>query len=175
MIELRSIRDGDQEAFLEMLTDSAVNKTYMLPDFAAKNDAIPLFQRLQALSLEEKRFVRCISWDGKAVGFLNDVVIEDGKIELGYVIHPKHHNKGYMTAALKLAIAQLLEAGYQQVICGAFEGNGASLRVMEKSGMQPVPYSDTVQYRGKTHRCIYYATQKENRDAEIPLPCAGSR
>ncbi len=165
MIELRKICGGDQAAFLDMLTDQTVNKTYMLPDFAAKNDAIPLFKRLQALSDDENHFVRCISCDGAAVGFVNDVVIESGKIELGYVIHPKHHNKGHMTAALKLAIAALFALGYQEVVCGAFEGNDASLRVMQKSGMLPIPYSDTAEYRGKTHRCIYYAIKKENCDA----------
>ena len=165
MIELRRIYDSDQDAFLDILTDEIIKKTYMLPDFAAKNDAIPLFKRLQALSGDENRFVRCISCDGNAIGFLNDVVIEDGKIELGYVIHPQQHNKGYMTAALKLAIAQLFDLGYQEVVCGAFEGNYASMRVMAKSGMTLIPYSDTVEYRGNTHKCIYYAIKKENANA----------
>lgn len=165
MIELRRLNSADQEAILEILTDKIVSKTYMLPNFAAKNDAIPLFNRLKALSEDESRFVRCISCDGAAVGFLNDVEIKDGRIELGYAIHPKHHNKGYMTAALKLAIAALFDLEYQEIVCGAFEGNDASLRVMEKSGMVPIPYSDTVEYRGQTHKCIYYAVKKEDHDA----------
>ncbi len=165
MIELRKIRDGDQEAFLDILTDKKVNKTYMLPDFAAKNDALPLFNRLQVLSNDGSRFVRCISCDGLAIGFLNDVEIKDGRIELGYVIHPQQHNKGYMTAALRLAIAQLFDMGYQEIVCGAFEGNDASIRVMQKSAMVPLPCSDTVEYRGQTHRCIYYAIKKEKNDA----------
>jgi len=164
MIELRKIRAADQEQFLDMLTDDTVKKTYMLPDFAKRADALPLFQRLMALSGDESRFVRCISSSEIAVGFLNDVEIKDGTIELGYVIHPACQNKGYMTAALKAAIAQLFDLGYQQVICGAFEGNEASMRVMEKSGMRPIPCSDTVEYRGKTHKCIYYAIKKEEQE-----------
>ena len=144
-----------------MLTSDIVNKTYMLPDFAQRNDAIPLFQRLMALSNDENRFVRCISCGDTAVGFMNDVEQKDGKVEIGYVIHPEHHNKGYMTQALKKAIAQLFQLGFTEVICGAFEGNDASLRVMAKSGMQLIPYSDTIEYRGKNHKCIYYAIEKE--------------
>ncbi len=157
---MRKIYPEDQEFFLDILTDNTVNKTYMLPDFGSRADAIPLFQRLRSLSEDGNRFVRCISNGDTAVGFLNDVEIKDGKIELGYAIHPKHHNKGYMTAALKAAIAELFDMGLHEVICGAFEGNDASMRVMEKSGMQRIPYSDTVDYRGQTHKCIYYATKK---------------
>ena len=161
MITLRTIRPADREIFLDILTDNTVNKTYMLPDFAAREDAIPLFQRLMALSEDAERFVRCICCDDAVVGFINDVEVKDGKIELGYVIHPKHHNKGYMTAGLKLAIGQLLAMGFQEVVCGAFEGNDASMRVMAKSGMQRISYSDTIDYRGQSHKCIYYAIGKE--------------
>lgn len=164
MITLRKITPADQEQFLDMLTSNLVNKTYMLPDFAARTDAIALFERLMTLSDDESRFVRCISCDGTAVGFLNDVEKKDGKVEIGYVIHPEHHNKGYMTQALKAAISQLFRLGFQEVVCGAFEGNDASMRVMAKSGMVLIPYSDTVDYRGQTHKCIYYAIKKEETE-----------
>ena len=159
-ITLRPFLPEDREQILDILTNKTVAKTYMLPDFAERADALPLFERLSSLSCDESRFVRCIAADGKAVGFLNDVEVKDGQIELGYAIHPDCHGKGYMTAALKLAICQLLNT-YNTVICGAFEGNSASMRVMEKSGMKKIDYTDTVEYRGKTHRCIYYAASKE--------------
>ena len=113
------------------------------------------------ISNDKKRFVRCICCGDTAVGFLNDVEQKDGKVEIGYVIHPAHHNKGYMTRALKLAIVQLFSLGFQEVVCGAFEGNDASMRVMVKSGMHLIPYSDTIDYRGNVHKCIYYAIKKE--------------
>jgi RimJ/RimL family protein N-acetyltransferase len=61
-----------------------------------------------------------------------------------------------MTAALRLAIAELFRIGYREVICGAFEGNHASMRVMEKSGMIRIAYTDIIAYRGQSHLCIYY-------------------
>ena len=96
---------------------------------------------------------------------MNDVEIKDGKIELGYVIHPRYQNRGYMTQALKIAIKELFALGLQQVICGAFEINHASMRVMAKSGMERIPYSDTVDYRGQARKCIYYAAKKEDNHA----------
>lgn len=162
-ITLRSFLPSDKEQMLDILTDKTVGKTYMLPDYTCREDATALFERLMGLSLGKDRFVRCISLGETAIGFLNEVEIKDGQIELGYVIHPQHQGKGYMTTALKLAIAALHATGWYAVICGAFEHNAASLRVMEKAGMKRIDYTDTVEYRGTSYRCIYYeARQEEN-------------
>ena len=159
-ISLRAFTPADQPMLLEILTSTKVNKTYMLPDFEQKEDAIPLFRRLAELSENDGRFVRCIDLDGTAIGFLNDVEIKGSGLEIGYVIHPEYHNRGYMTAALSLAIKELFDKGYKEVICGAFEGNDASMRVMKKCGMIRIDYTDIIEYRGKTHNCIYYRIQK---------------
>ena len=82
--------------------------------------------------------------------------IENGAIELGYAIHSDFWGMGCATGGLKLAISDLFRKGFREVICGAFEGNSASLRVMEKAGMAPLEKVDEIEYRGKTHRCIYY-------------------
>ena len=42
------------------------------------------------------------------------------------------------------------------VKAGAFEENLASMRVMEKSGMHRIQQEDTIEYRGKVHRCFNY-------------------
>ena len=160
-LTLRHFRPEDQERMLETLTDTTVNKTYMLPDFEKKEDASPLFEKLMGLSLDEGRFVRCISLEGTAIGFMNDVVVKDGGMELGYVIHPDSQGKGYMTQALKMAIAELFEKGFAQVFCGAFEENKASLHVMEKAGMQPMDFTEVIEYRGKSHLCLYRSICKE--------------
>ena len=156
ILMLRPLKPGDQQQFLEMLTSPAVNRTYMLPDYKKCEDAIPLFKRLMELSEDKTRFVRCISLHDGAIGFLNDVEIKDSTIELGYLIHPDFHNRGYMTEALKQAISQLFELGYQTVECGAFEENLASQRVMEKAGMTRIEKTDRIEYLGKMHHCVYF-------------------
>lgn len=160
-ITLRPILPEDQARILEILTSGKVNQTYMLPDFECKDAAIPLFNRLMSLSRDPDRFVRCIALEDTAVGFLNDVEIQSGTIELGYVIHPDFHNRGYMTQALKLAISQLLGKDFTTVICGAFAENIASQRVMEKAGMVRISKTDEIDYRGKIHQCVYYKKRNE--------------
>ena len=155
-VTLRSFKTADQEQILDILTSEKVNKTYMLPDYETRNDAVPLFRRLMELSENCDRFVRCIAVDDTAIGFVNDVEIKDGTIELGYVIHPDYHGHGYMTQALKMAISELFRLGYTEVITGAFEDNIASLRVMEKARMDKLDKTERIEYRGKMHRCIYF-------------------
>lgn len=159
-MKLRSLTQTDEAALMELLTSNEIKKTYMLPDFDQREDAIPLARRLMQLSCDNTHFVRGMDENGTLVGFLNDVEIKNGAIELGYVVHPAHWGKGYATAALKLAIAQLFQTGYREVICGAFEENPASLRVMEKAGMRRIEMSEEIEYRGKLHRCVYYSTEK---------------
>ena len=154
-MKLRVMTESDEAALLSLVTNDAIKQTYMLPDFPRREDAFPLARKLMALSRDEDRFVRGMEEDGRLVGFLNDVEMENGSIELGYVVHPDHWGRGYATAALKLAIEELFRLGYRQVFCGAFEENPASLRVMEKAGMQQLDKSDEIEYRGKIHHCIY--------------------
>lgn len=159
-MKLRPLTEKDEAALLELLTDEKIKLTYMLPDFAAREDAIPLARRLMALSQDETRFLRGMEENGTLVGYLNDVEVVDGTIELGYLVHPRHWGKGYATAALKLAIGELFQKGFREVVCGAFEENPASLRVMEKAGMGRIDKVDEIDYRGKVHRCLYCSVSK---------------
>ena len=161
MIRLASLRAADLETMLDILTNDCVKQTYMLPDFPSREDAVPLFQRLVGLSGDSRRFVRGIYADETLVGFLNDVEIENGAIELGYVIHPRFQGNGYATEALGIAIGELFRLGFQAVITGAFRQNAASIRVMEKNGMTRTEKTEPIDYRGKTHICVYYTKVQE--------------
>lgn len=157
---IRPLTPSDEAPMLTLLTNNQIKQTYMLPDFAKKEDAIPLFRRLVTLSHDNTHFVRVMDADGTLVGFLNDVEINNDSIELGYVVHPDHWGKGHATAALKLAIDQLFYQGYTEITAGAFAENPASLRVMEKAGMKRIGKTDEIEYRGKIHRCVYYSIVK---------------
>jgi RimJ/RimL family protein N-acetyltransferase len=133
----------------------------MLPDFEHREDALPLFHRLMTMSQDPAKFVRAIALEDGLIGLLNQVEVEDNSIELGYVIHPDFQGNGYMTQALDLAIKELFQMEYRQVITGAFTENAASIRVMEKSGMTRMDKIDEIDYRGKVHTCIYYAKKHE--------------
>lgn len=155
-LTVKSITLADEEAALDLLTNDIVNKTYMLPDFAQRTDALPLFHRLVTLSQDPTRFVRGIYLGDRLIGSMNDVEQTETYVELGYLIHPDHHNQGYMTEALVAVFPALFQMGFREVICGAFEHNRASLRVMEKAGMVLLERTDEIEYRDQVHRCIYY-------------------
>ena len=157
---LRRLTEADRAAMLEMLTDETVRKTYMVPDMPTEEAKDKLFTRFCALSASSDRYVRGVELDGRLIGFLNDVGIEGGSIELGWVIHPAYHNHGWGTRAAALAVQELFFGmGFAEVIAGAFEENIASRRVMEKIGMRRIEKTEEIEYRGKTHRCVYYCIE----------------
>lgn len=161
-LALRPFRAEDESDVLTLLQNEEIKLTYMLPDFPTKEAAVKLFRRLAELSLDEGHFVRAICLGERVIGFLNDVEIENGEIEVGYVIHPSVKNRGYATEALSAAIVDLFGRGYAAVCAGYFEENPASGRVMEKCGMRKIDKTDEIEYRGKRHHCVYCEIRKAN-------------
>ena len=138
-----------------------VKQTYMVPDFDTRAQADAFYDRLLGLCANGERFIYGIYLDGQLIGFLNDCGIQDGAVELGYVIHPDYHGQGYATEAVGSAIEELFRLGYPKVIAGFFVGNHASRRVMEKCGMVLIPLEEDIEYRGKVHHCLYYGISRE--------------
>lgn len=157
MVSLRPILPSDREQMLDILTSEKVKKTYMLPDFERREDALQIFYHLMDMCQDDIQYVRAISTEDGFVGFLNMVEIKDSAMELGYVIHPAFHGKGYMTQALELAMEELFAIGYREVIAGAFFTNAASIRVMEKCGMERMEKTEEIEYRCARHKCVYYS------------------
>ena len=161
-LTLRAFCEADKSDVIDILMNDCVKKTYMLPDFPTRVDAEPLFDRLKTHSENITRYVFAIALNNKVIGFMNDVEMNNGKIEVGYVIHPTYHNQGYATEALKALIAHLHTNGFHTVTAGYFQGNAASRRVMEKAGMTMSDYEDDVEYRGQVHHCLYFESKRDN-------------
>jgi RimJ/RimL family protein N-acetyltransferase len=159
-LTLRPLVSSDTENAIAIFQSDKVNATYMLPDFPTREDAVKLFDRLMTLSHGSEHLVLGIALGDSFIGFLNDTGFEDGMIEIGYALHPDYWNRGYATEALTAVIAELFRLGFSTVRAGFFEENPASGRVMEKSGMHRINYTDNIDYRGKTHRCIYYEIER---------------
>ena len=157
MIDLRPITDLDKELMIEIFKNKEVKETYMLPDYRSDEGYINLFENFKKLSNDTRRYVRGIYLGDKLIGFINEVEKTEESIELGYVISPLYKGRGFATRALDLSINYLLSIGYKEVVCGAFETNLASIRVMEKAEMKKMLKTDRIEYRGKTHKCIYYS------------------
>lgn len=158
---LRPYKESDREQVIWILRNGEISKTFMLPEFEDDAAAERLFRKILIYSHQEDHFERAICLEDRLIGFLNDVEIKDGTAELGYVIHPDYQNRGYATEALTASIQELFRQGYSRIRTGYFEENPASRRVMEKSGMHPISRVDTIEYRGKLHKCLYLEIEKE--------------
>ena len=159
-LTLGEIRECDFDALMALFKNEAVAATYMVPDLPTREDETELFDLLRNRSLQDDRFVFGIFLDGSLIGLINDCMVNYECIEMGYAIHPDYQNKGYATEAFGAVIRSILSKSYTEVIAGAFEGNAASIRVMEKCGMKPSKMTSEVDYRGKTHKCDYYSIKK---------------
>lgn len=54
--------------------------------------------------------------------------------DIGYGVRPSERNKGYATCMLQCGLKVCKEKGMKHVILGCYQDNGASVRVIEKSG-----------------------------------------
>jgi len=159
-LTLRPLNDGDRAQMICLLMDRRIKDGYMLPDYETEADAGPMFERLKALSQKDE-FVLAGIFDADGLaGFVNRVSVENGCIELGYVIAPDRWNRGYCTEAVRALIDELFAEGYCEVAAGAFEHNAASMRVMEKAGMVRLEKTEEIEYRGENRRVICYSIRR---------------
>ncbi len=130
----------------------------MVPDLKTTEQVTALAETLISYSQIEdvEHLAYGIYADDRLIGFINDCGMENDTIEIGYVIHPDYQGKGYATEAVHAMIEELLKMGFRKVKAGYFEENVASRRVMEKCGMKQLSYTDEIEYRGITHKCLYY-------------------
>lgn len=154
---LCAIQDADEEALLQILTDPRVYATFMVPDLKSSEEAHRMFVRIKSLSDSEDRFVYGVYLDGTLIGLVNEVEKIEDSIELGFAIHPAHQRKGFATEILAACIVELFEMGFASVITGAFAENVASIRVMEKCGMTKLEKTESVEYRGEIHSCVFFS------------------
>lgn len=156
-LEIKPLQDDDQTAMIELLTNQEIKESFMIPDFKTEEEVIGMFKKLQAFSYSDVHYERGIYLNHQLIGFVNDVEIDHGVIELGYVIHPAQKNMGYATEMLRAVIDELFRKGFHQIVAGAFENNAASIQVMQKCGMEKISKEEDIYYRGVLHHCYYYA------------------
>ncbi len=157
---LGEIRECDFDDMMSVLKNDVVAATYRIPDLDTREAELELFEYLRNISQKEDRYLFGIFLDGKLIGLINDCEINDECIEMGYALHPDYHNQGYTTEAFAAVIKSLLSKGFTEIIAGAFEDNLASMRVMEKCGMKRTKMTAEIEYRGKTHKCVYYSIKR---------------
>ena len=96
-LQFKPLSDGDIPALKELFTNEEVKKTYMVPDFADDEAFLKTFSYLKKLSLDEKGYTWGIFLGGELIGLFHKVEMSGDRVEIGYAIHPRHQNKGYVT------------------------------------------------------------------------------
>ena len=158
---LKEIKENDFSSLYDLFTNEEVKKTYLVPDFEDENAFMKMFLHLKKLSEDENGHTAGIFIDEELIGLFHKVEITHDRVEVGYSIHPRHKNQGYATEALRAGILYFFEKGFSEVYAGAFKTNPASLKVMEKAGMQKTKMKASVTYRGEAHPCIYYSIKNQ--------------
>ena len=119
-------------------------------------------RRLMDLTRDPTRHRAGIFLQDGLIGIIHDVMQKEDTVEIGYALLPAYYNQGYCSEAFRGVIQWMWQHGFRKVIAGAFEENRASIRVMEKCGLTLQPETEEIDYRGKTHHCVYYGIEREN-------------
>ena len=154
-LRLAPLCDASREDIIEIMKDDFVRRTYMVPVLATREAEDKLFTALKNATQSDIRIAYAMYVESEIVGFINDVGYENGTIEVGYFISPKHWNRGFCSEALKAVIIELFRIGFHTVKAGYFEENIASRRVMEKCGMMETDETEDIEYMGTVHKCRY--------------------
>ena len=154
-LTLHPYQKEDRDRLVEMLQNSEITATFMVPDYSDEAEFYALADKLIEFSrIEETVHLEYgVYLNGYMIGFLNDCGYDEETIEIGYVIDPAFKGNGYATEAVKAFIDEFRHMGFKKVIAGYFEGNIGSRRVMEKCGMYPNGKANKEEYRGKSFMC----------------------
>lgn len=136
---LRDMEYSDSEAiFRNINNDREVLKYYLAP-FQDKLSEDYLRETIDYCRRAERYcWAMVLKETGETIGMMNqcnrmDIYFQN--MEIGYAIGRKYWNNGYTTEALVAAMDFLFNQGVHKVFCSCLIENGASRRVMEKSGM----------------------------------------
>ena len=157
---LDSLKDKDQEAITQILTNDKIKETYVIPDLNPV-DQENLFKKLKLNSKSTGHYVRGIFKDGKLIGLINENGrLVDKRVDLSIAIEPSFQGKGYATEALKAAIDELFKLGYEEVSSYSFQTNLANIHVLEKCNMVKIPREEKLHYRDHDHTVVFYTIKK---------------
>ena len=157
---LDSLKDKDQEAITQILTNDKIKETYVIPDLSPL-DQENLFKKLKLNSKSKGHYVRGIFKDGQLIGLINENGrLVDKRVDLSIAIEPSFQGKGYATEALKAAIDELFQLGYEEVSSYSFQTNLANIHVLEKCNMVKLPREEKLHYRDRDYTVVFYTIKK---------------
>lgn len=132
-LDLRTVEPEDYAFLTEHANDPAI-RTWVPAPTPISEDEMAAFVEDDDRSTP---FLPCRDGDPVGLVFLFHVEPERDHAELGYWIAPDEQEAGYATEAADLCLAHAFEdRGLHKVIARVFEGNDASMHVLEKLGFE---------------------------------------
>lgn len=164
---LRKILPTDESDMYEYAKDPETSRFLLWEPHSSRS-----FTRAHLLYLQNQ-YQRAAFFDwalvekesGKMIGTcgFTEIYEKEKRAEVGYVIAPAFHRKGFAPEALSKVMEYGFEAlGLLQLDARFMEENLASEKVLLRSGFQPNPKGkETILKRGKKQRILTYSITKD--------------
>jgi ribosomal-protein-alanine N-acetyltransferase len=139
-ILIRPYISADQQAFIRFMTDPEVNY-YMDNNILSADEAEELFEKIHHIYARHPGkpfYIWAVEYKGQCAGHLELKETEftaNGELEVVYLLDKDFWGRGIMLEALP-EILRFAAGLDQQVIATVDKGNGRSLRLLEKLGIQ---------------------------------------
>lgn len=135
---LRPFRKGDEISLARNINDKLIiRNTLAIPyPYTLKNAKDWIIKSLKEAKKKKPQIVNfVIDINGEVAGSVSFNKIKGHKAEMGYWLSIKYWNKGIMTKAVKMMTQfGFKKLGLKRIYAFVFTFNGASVKVLEKSG-----------------------------------------
>ncbi len=132
-LDLHTVEPEDYDFLQTHWNDPAI-RSWVPPGRPFSRDNVASFVEDDHKSLQ---LLPCRNGEPLGLVFLFDIEMERDHAELAYWIVPEEHGAGYASEAADRCLSVAFEdLGLHKVIARVFEGNDASMRVLEKQGFE---------------------------------------
>jgi ribosomal-protein-alanine N-acetyltransferase len=165
---LRRVNNDDAAQVFALRSDAETMKYIPRPLVTHIDEALEHIRMIddKIISGEGINWAITLKGDPKLLGIIGHYRIkpEHYRAEIGYMLHPDHHGKGFITEAIKAVVAY----GFDEMQLHSIEAiidpeNAASATVLEKNGFEKEAHlKENEFFNGKFLDTVIYSLLKRN-------------
>lgn len=156
-VYLRQLKRSDLKTIYSIFSDDRNSEYELYEPFKSLDDAKAYFKMVSARFLEYRGYYRIyaiVANNNKMVGLIESTYdkTEDAWV-LGYTLEYDMRHKGYMSEAIMLIAADIVQCrGHQRFIVKTDKDNKSNIEMLQKLGFKFLGQYGTVKdYKGKEH------------------------